>query len=93
MAEYIDTGVAPNVPCEPYRIPVYGCRFYDAGVLIRDYKPCKNADGVEGMYDTIGEEFMDKDSFAKMMLEHYMRSDSIRVSYGGSGDAKTKSIY
>lgn len=77
--EYIETGCIPNGDIKPYAVPVYGCRWYDGEELIKDYKPCKNAEGVEGMYDTITGEFLDRDSFAMMMLEHYMRADTVRV--------------
>lgn len=30
---------------------LYSCKVYDNGVLIRDYKPCKKADGEIGLYD------------------------------------------
>lgn len=81
--QYIDTGYTPNgEPIKPYTMPVYGCRWCDGEELIKEYKPCKNADGVEGMYDVMNGEFMDNDSFMRMMWEHYMRSDSIRVSCG-----------
>ena len=79
MDEYIDTGCAPHVECAPYEIPIYGCRLYDGGKMIREYKPCKNAEGVDGMYDVITREFLDRDSFAKMMLDHYARAEKIEV--------------
>lgn len=34
-----------------------GCQLYDNGVLIRDFIPCKNADGEIGMYDTVNAKF------------------------------------
>lgn len=34
-----------------------GCQLYDNGVLIRDFIPCKNADGEVGMYDTVNAKF------------------------------------
>ena len=83
--EYIDTGCVPSGEYTPCEIPVYGCRFYDGEKLIKDYKPCKNAEGVEGMYDVITEEFLDRDSFVKMMLAHYMRADKVCV--------RTKEVY
>ena len=85
--QYIDTGCNQSgEPIAQQGIPVCGCRFYDGEELIKDYKPCKNAESVEGMYDVITEEFLDRDSFEKMMLEHYMRSDKITVSIGGGRD-------
>ena len=34
-----------------------GCQLYDNGVLIRDFIPCKDADGNIGMYDTVNAKF------------------------------------
>lgn len=85
--QYIDTGGKPSgEPIAPRGIPVYGCRFYDGEELIKDYVPCQNAEGIEGMYDPITGEFMDKASFEKMMLEHWLRSDRMCVSVGGEGE-------
>ena len=33
------------------------CQLYDNGTLIRDFIPCKNADGEVGMYDTVNAKF------------------------------------
>jgi hypothetical protein len=30
---------------------LYGCKMYDGGHLVRDFIPCKNAEGVVGLYD------------------------------------------
>ena len=32
---------------------MYSCQIYDNGTLIRDFLPCKSADGVAGMYDVV----------------------------------------
>lgn len=94
MPDYIDTGVQPEyievntgkpvVFSRPYVLPVYGCRIYDGEELIHEYKPCRNPEGVEGMYDFIAEEFIDRDSFVQMWLEHFLRSDEISIRFGGS---------
>lgn len=82
--QYIDTGYIPNgEPINPYTIPVCGCRVYDGEELIKDYLPCKNPEGIEGMYDTITGEFLDRDSFVQTWLEHCRRADKISVSWGG----------
>ena len=36
---------------------LYSCRIYDNGVLIRDFIPCKNADGVVGLWDDVSSSF------------------------------------
>lgn len=36
---------------------LYYCQIYDAGVLIRDYVPCKNEIGAVGLYDLVYGEF------------------------------------
>lgn len=60
-------------------IPVYGCRFYEKDELVKNYIPCKNADGVEGMFDTINNEFLDTDSFLRMMLKYYSRAEKVTI--------------
>lgn len=62
-------------------IPVYGCRFYEKDELIKDYKPCINADGVEGMFDIINNEFLDRDSFLQMVLNFYSTAESVTISH------------
>lgn len=36
---------------------IYYCTISDNGTLVRNFIPCKNSDGVIGMYDTIGAQF------------------------------------
>ena len=36
---------------------IYYCTISDNGTLVRNFIPCKNPDGVIGMYDTIGKQF------------------------------------
>lgn len=36
---------------------LYSCQIYDNGTLIRDYWPCRNASGVAGLYDFVGQQF------------------------------------
>lgn len=36
---------------------LYSCQIYDDDVLIRDFIPCKNASGVIGLWDEIGQTF------------------------------------
>lgn len=42
-----------------YQAPMklYSCQIYDNDVLIRDYIPCKNSDGVVGLYDAVNGQF------------------------------------
>ncbi len=35
----------------------YSCKIYDNDVLVRDFIPCKNADGAIGMYDVVNSQF------------------------------------
>lgn len=35
----------------------YSCKIYDNDILVRDFIPCKNADGVIGMYDVTNSQF------------------------------------
>lgn len=36
---------------------LYSCRIYDDGTLIRNYVPCTNPDGLNGLYDLVNEKF------------------------------------
>ena len=36
---------------------IYYCTISDNGTIVRNFIPCKNPDGVIGMYDTIGDQF------------------------------------
>ena len=38
-------------------IKLYSCQVYDNDNLIRDFIPCINAEGVVGLYDTVGAQF------------------------------------
>lgn len=42
---------------EKTTMALYYCRIYDGNTIIRDYIPCKNAGGVVGLYDLIGQKF------------------------------------
>ncbi len=35
----------------------YSCKIYDNDAIVRDFIPCKNADGVIGMYDVVNSQF------------------------------------
>lgn len=36
---------------------IYACKIYDGDSLVRDFVPCKNPDGVAGLYDLVGGTF------------------------------------
>jgi hypothetical protein len=38
-------------------IKIFSCKIYDNGNLVRDFIPCKNAEGVAGLYDTVDDKF------------------------------------
>lgn len=44
-----------SVSCS--KIKMYRCKMYKAGTLIRDFAPCKNPDGVAGLYDIVNGTF------------------------------------
>lgn len=44
-----------SVSCS--QIKMYRCKMYKAGTLIRDFVPCKNPDGVAGLYDIVNGKF------------------------------------
>ena len=39
------------------KVKMYSCQVYDNGVLIRDFVPCKHADGTIGLYDKVNDTF------------------------------------
>lgn len=39
------------------RVVMYSCQIYDNGVIVRDYIPCKLADGTVGLWDDANEQF------------------------------------
>lgn len=82
--QWIDTGVAPNVPYTPATLPpVKSMRMYDGDKLIHDYTPCTNEKGAPGMYDLIEETFCSQEEFSEMVYQFYSNADSIKISYGG----------
>lgn len=44
-------------PVSCSKIKMYRCKMYKAGTLIRDFVPCKNPDGVAGLYDIVNGTF------------------------------------
>lgn len=78
--EYIDTGVTPCLPhSKPYTPPLKGLKMYDNDVLIHDYTPCVNPDGVEGAYDFVTETFVPTAEFKEIVLEFLRKADSVRL--------------
>lgn len=39
------------------KVKMYSCQVYDNGVLVRDFVPCKHADGTVGLYDKVNNTF------------------------------------
>lgn len=55
------TTVAQNTVNKPANARVYYCKFWDNGVLIRNYIPCyRNSDNVYGLYDMVNDVFYTK---------------------------------
>lgn len=50
---------------------IYSCRIYDNGVLVRDFIPCTNPDGISGLWDSVN------DVFYKLLPADYTRLDFI----------------
>lgn len=40
----------------------YSCKIYDNSILVRDFVPCINPNGVYGMYDVVGRQFYSSNS-------------------------------
>lgn len=86
MSQWIDTGVTPTetltVRPTPYP-PILRCKCYDRDVLVRDFEPCKNPDGNEGMYDHVTGEFWPFETFLTKAMEFFKEADNVSVEYGG----------
>ena len=50
---------------------LYSCKIYDNGVLVRDFIPCTNPDGISGLWDSVN------DVFYKMLPADYTKLDFI----------------
>lgn len=50
---------------------IYSCKIYDNGVLVRDFIPCTNPDGISGLWDSVN------DVFYKMLPAGYTKLDFI----------------
>lgn len=50
---------------------LYSCKIYDNSVLVRDFIPCTNPDGISGLWDSVN------DVFYKMLPAGYTRLDFI----------------
>lgn len=52
---------------------IYSCKVYDNGVLIRDFIPCTNPDGISGLWDSVN------DVFYTMLHAGYTKLDFIET--------------
>lgn len=52
FANHIDNSVGQIVS-----IKLYGCSIYDNDIMIRNFVPCKNPNGVVGLYDSVNSQF------------------------------------
>jgi hypothetical protein len=52
---------------------LYSCKIYDNGVLVRDFIPCTNPDGIEGLWDSVN------DVFYKLLPADYTRLDFVET--------------
>ena len=88
MSQWIDTGVTPTGPISirpvPYP-PIARCKCYDGDALVRDFEPCKDPDGNDGMYDHVTGEFWPLASFQKKAFDFFKEADNVSVEYGGDG--------
>ena len=88
MSQWVDTGVTPTGPLvirhAPYP-PIAGCRCYNGDTLVRDFEPCKDPDGNEGMYDHVTGEFWTLETFLTQAAEFFKEADNVSVEYGGDG--------
>lgn len=67
----------------PGRIKLYSCQIYDNGTLIRDYWPCRNASGVAGLYDFVGQQFY-ANAGTGTFLDNLIETVAITVSNIGT---------
>lgn len=55
------------------KLMIYSCQIYDNDVLVRDFIPCTNPDGISGLWDSVN------DVFYKMLHADYTRLDFIET--------------
>ena len=53
------------------KVRLYSCQIYDNGVLVRDFIPCTNPDGISGLWDSVN------NVFYKMLPAGYTKLDFI----------------
>ena len=89
MTQWIDTGIAPSADVVYQSKPpisVKRCRVFDEDTLIHDYEPCRNQDGIRGMYDHVEGKFTTEDEFVAWYCEHLRNADKITISWRGDTD-------
>lgn len=87
MTQWIDTGVVPSAPVVSQPVPLIsakGCRVFDVDTLIHEYEPCRNPDGIAGMYDHVEEKFVTAAEFMAWYCEHLKNADRITIDWGGN---------
>ena len=56
---YLFTLNCPGVTISPAYMRLYSCKIYNEyGTLVREYIPCRNPDGVIGLYDLVNQNFV-----------------------------------
>ena len=85
--QYIDTGAT----CEQYNsvltnhsyspFSIKGTKIYDKDLLIENWVPVSTSNGDVGMYDIIGENYLDREAFLEIMEEHFRRADGVSISH------------
>lgn len=61
---------------------IYSCQIYDNDVLVRDYVPCENPDGIVGLYDAVNGVF-----YGNSGSGTFIPGDVVAVSDGNSGNS------
>lgn len=53
FGQHVSTGLQ-----NPAKVKIFGCKIYESNVLVHDYRPCLDPDGVACMYDEVNTEYV-----------------------------------
>lgn len=53
FGQHVSTGLQ-----NPAKVKIFGCKIYEGNVLVHDYRPCLDPDGVACMYDEVNTEYV-----------------------------------
>lgn len=59
----------------PSSMKLYSCKIYDNDILIRDYVPCVNANGIAGLYDLVNHVFYQNSGSGNFIIDENESDD------------------